>query len=124
MLQNVELALTLSGVSKAERRRRAAEALEKVGLGDQLHKRPGFVLFPSILYDGVQKKLTFQIIQRVQVQQVIAASVLCAVEVGSLVMDIARDLHMGAVHGQQGVPVPTLFGTVPERKTAQNVFKD
>lgn len=54
---------------------------------DQFHKRPGFVLFPSILYDGVQKKLTFQIIQRVQVQQVIAASVLCAVEVGSLVMD-------------------------------------
>ena len=40
VLQNVELALTLSGVSKAERRRRAAEALEKVGLGDQLHKRP------------------------------------------------------------------------------------
>ena len=40
VLQNVELALTLSGVSKAERRRRAVEALEKVGLGDQLHKRP------------------------------------------------------------------------------------
>ena len=40
VLSNVELALTLSGVSKAERRRRAKEALEKVGLGDQLHKRP------------------------------------------------------------------------------------
>ena len=40
VLANVELALTLSGVSKAERRKRAAEALEKVGLGDQLHKRP------------------------------------------------------------------------------------
>ena len=40
VLSNVELALTLSGVSKSERRRRAAEALEKVGLGDQLHKRP------------------------------------------------------------------------------------
>ncbi len=40
VLQNVELALTLSGVSKAERRRRAKEALEKVGLGDQLKKRP------------------------------------------------------------------------------------
>ncbi len=40
VLANVELALTLSGVSKAERRRRATEALEKVGLGDQLHKRP------------------------------------------------------------------------------------
>ncbi len=40
VLANVELALTLSGVSKAERRRRAREALEKVGLGDQLHKRP------------------------------------------------------------------------------------
>lgn len=40
VLSNVELALTLSGVPKAERRRRAKEALEKVGLGDQLHKRP------------------------------------------------------------------------------------
>ncbi len=40
VLSNVELALTLSGVSKNERRRRAAEALEKVGLGDQLHKKP------------------------------------------------------------------------------------
>ena len=40
VLSNVELALTLSGVSKSERRQRAKEALEKVGLGDQLHKRP------------------------------------------------------------------------------------
>ena len=40
VLANVELALTLSGVSKAERRKRATEALEKVGLGDQLNKRP------------------------------------------------------------------------------------
>lgn len=40
VLANVELALTLSGVSKAERRRRAREALEKVGLKEQLHKRP------------------------------------------------------------------------------------
>ena len=41
VLQNVELALTLSGVSKAERRARAKKALEDVGLGDQLKKRPG-----------------------------------------------------------------------------------
>ncbi|MBR4868616.1 MAG: ABC transporter ATP-binding protein, partial [Clostridia bacterium] len=40
VLQNVELALSLSGVSKAERKKRAKEALEKVGLGDQLSKRP------------------------------------------------------------------------------------
>ncbi len=40
VLQNVELALTLTGVSKAERRSRAKEALEQVGLGDQLRKRP------------------------------------------------------------------------------------
>ena len=40
VLQNVELALTLSGVSKSERRRRAKEMLEKVGLGNQLHKKP------------------------------------------------------------------------------------
>ncbi len=40
VLQNVELALTLSGVSKADRRRRAKEVLEKVGLGDQMRKKP------------------------------------------------------------------------------------
>lgn len=40
VLSNVELALTLSGVSKQERRKRAAEALAKVGLADQLYKRP------------------------------------------------------------------------------------
>ncbi len=40
VLSNVELALTLSGVSKSERRQRAIEALEKVGLGDQMNKKP------------------------------------------------------------------------------------
>ncbi|MCM1133427.1 MAG: ABC transporter ATP-binding protein/permease [Ruminococcus flavefaciens] len=40
VLANVELALTISGVSKSERKRRAREALEKVGLGNQLNKKP------------------------------------------------------------------------------------
>ena len=40
VLENVELALTLSGVSRKERRKRAVEALNKVGLGNQLKKRP------------------------------------------------------------------------------------
>ena len=40
VLANVEMSLTLAGVSKKERRQRAVEVLEKVGLGDQLHKRP------------------------------------------------------------------------------------
>ncbi len=40
VLQNVEIALSLSGVPKRERRQRAKTALEKVGLGDQLHKKP------------------------------------------------------------------------------------
>jgi len=40
VLSNVELALTLSGVSKVERRQRATEALEKVGLKEQIHKKP------------------------------------------------------------------------------------
>ncbi len=40
VLQNVELALSLSGVGKAERKKRATEALERVGLGNQLHKKP------------------------------------------------------------------------------------
>lgn len=40
VLSNVELALTLSGVSKSERKKRAIEALEQVGLGDQIYKKP------------------------------------------------------------------------------------
>ncbi len=40
VLANVELALTISGIGKEERRRRAIKALEEVGLGDQLHKKP------------------------------------------------------------------------------------
>ncbi len=40
VLSNVELALTLSGVSKKERKKKAKEALEKVGLGDQIYKKP------------------------------------------------------------------------------------
>ncbi|MCC8028215.1 MAG: ABC transporter ATP-binding protein, partial [Lachnospiraceae bacterium] len=40
VLSNVELALTISGISREERRNRAKAALEQVGLGDQLHKKP------------------------------------------------------------------------------------
>ena len=40
VLGNVEIALTIAGISKEERRKRAIEALEKVGLGNELHKRP------------------------------------------------------------------------------------
>ena len=41
VLANVELALTLTGVTRAERRRRAEKVLARVGLGDQMHKKPG-----------------------------------------------------------------------------------
>ena len=40
VLANVELALTISGIGKEERKKRAIEALKKVGLGEQLHKKP------------------------------------------------------------------------------------
>ena len=40
VLSNVELALTISGISKKERRKRALDALDKVGLKDQAHKKP------------------------------------------------------------------------------------
>ncbi len=40
VLANVELTMTLSGISKAERRKKAIDALTKVGLGDQIHKKP------------------------------------------------------------------------------------
>ena len=44
VLSNVELALTLSGVSKSERRQRAIDVLNQVGLGDQIHKKPNQML--------------------------------------------------------------------------------
>ena len=40
VLSNVELALTLSGISASERKKRAIEALERVGLKDQIYKKP------------------------------------------------------------------------------------
>ena len=40
VLANVELALTISGIGKAQRKKKAIEALKKVGLGEQLHKKP------------------------------------------------------------------------------------
>lgn len=40
VLSNVELALTISGISGAKRRNRAVKALEQVGLGEQIHKKP------------------------------------------------------------------------------------
>lgn len=40
VLQNVEIAMTLSGVTKSERKKRATKALQDVGLGDQIHKKP------------------------------------------------------------------------------------
>ena len=40
ILSNVELALTISGISRSKRRKKAKEALQRVGLGDQIHKRP------------------------------------------------------------------------------------
>ena len=47
LLRNVELALTLAGVGREERKRRAAEELDRVGLMDQMHKRPAQL---SVLY--------------------------------------------------------------------------
>jgi len=47
VLSNVELAMTLSGVSKAERRQRAIEALTRVGLADQIKKKPNQMSCPA-----------------------------------------------------------------------------
>ena len=60
VLSNVELALTLSGVSKSERRARAKQALEKVGHGDQPHKKPTLIT-PLPLTSSLQevKKINF-----------------------------------------------------------------
>ena len=57
VLSNVELALTLSGVSKAERRKRAVEALEKVGLGDQLNKKPNQMSGGQMQRDAIARAL-------------------------------------------------------------------
>ena len=57
VLSNVELALTLSGVSKAERKKRAIEALEKVGLGEQIHKKPNQMSGGQMQRDAIARAL-------------------------------------------------------------------
>ena len=54
ILANVELALTISGVSKSKRRQKAIKALEQVGLADQIHKKP------NQLSEGKCKELLLQ----------------------------------------------------------------
>ena len=89
----------------------------------QFYKRLRFVLLSSILYDGVQIDLTFQIVQSVQMQQVVSAPVLRAIKVGCFVVNVAWNLHMGTVCRQQCVPVPPSDGTVLISEPAQNFFK-
>ena len=57
VLSNVELALTLSGVSKAERRKRAKEVLERVGLGNQIHKKPNQMSGGQMQRDAIARAL-------------------------------------------------------------------
>ena len=57
VLSNVELALTLSGVSKKERRKRAIESLEKVGLKDQIHKKPNQMSGGQMQRDAIARAL-------------------------------------------------------------------
>lgn len=83
VLANVELALTLSGVSKAERRQRAREALEAVGLGDQLKKKP-----PQL--SGGQ-------MQRVAIARALANNpsiLLCDEPTGNLDLKSGKDIHL------------------------------
>ncbi len=57
ILANVELALTISGISRKERRKRAREALETVGLGDQLHKKPSQMSGGQMQRDAIARAL-------------------------------------------------------------------
>ena len=89
----------------------------------QLRKCPRFVFLSAVLYDSVQIELIFQVIQSVQMQQVVSASIFGAVKVGHLVVNVAWNLHMGTIHCQQCVPVPPSYGTVFGSKPAQDLFK-
>ena len=105
VLGNVELALTISGVSKAERRRRAAAALEQVGLGNQLHKHPSemsggqmqrlmiariFLLKPKILLadeptGNIDPELSYEIVELLQGINDIGTTILMVTHEHSLV---------------------------------------
>ena len=90
---------------------------------NQFHKRPRFVFLSAVLYDSVQIELIFQVIQSVQMQQVVSASIFGAVKVGHLVVKVDWNLHMGTIHCQQCVPVPPSYGTVFGSKPTQDLFK-
>ena len=91
VLQNVELALTLSGVSRAERRRRAIEALQQVGLGDQLHKKPSQMSGGQMQRVAIARALVNRPSILLADEPTGALDTVTSVQIMDLLKEIARD---------------------------------
>ena len=113
VLANVELALTISGISGAERKRRATEALQKVGLGNQLHKHPSEM-------SGGQK-------QRVAIAGVVAMRPDCLIldEATAMLDPRGREQVMQTIHylnKNMGITVVSITHYMEEAAQADRVL--
>ena len=113
VLANVELALTISGISGAERKRRATEALQKVGLGNQLHKHPSEM-------SGGQK-------QRVAIAGVVAMRPDCLIldEATAMLDPRGREQVMQTIHHlnkNMGITVVSITHYMEEAAQADRVL--
>ena len=97
VLANVELALTISGISKAERRRRAAKALEDVGLGSQLHKHPSEMSGGQMQRVAIARALVNNPDILLADEPTGALDSETSIQVMELLKDVARDRLVGMV---------------------------
>ena len=131
VLSNVELALTLSGVSKSERRERAVKALESVGLGDQLDKKPNQMSGGQMQRVAIARALCMEPEIMLFDEPTSALDPEMVGEVLQVISDLARDgITMVVVTHEMGfarkVGTRVLFmdgGQIAEQGTPEEIFE-
>ena len=133
VLQNVELALTLSGVSKAERKKRAVQALEKVGLGDQLHKHPSEMSGGQLQRLAIARALLLDPAFIVADEPVSALDVSVKAQILNLLMDLRETFSLTMLFISHEMTVVRhlcdqvavmYLGTVVEQADSEELFRN